>query len=85
LGGDIRRSAWEDARMNTNSESDLERAIDARVQRRLQTDPRYRYAENAEEQAEAEAAIEAEVIAELERKAWKRQSLAAAYIGPGQL
>jgi hypothetical protein len=51
--------------MNTNSESDLERAIDARVQRRLQTDPRYRNAENAEDQAEAEAAIEAEVCREL--------------------
>jgi len=49
------------------NEAQYEAAIAAIVQRRLATDPRYRNAENAEEQAEAEAAIEREVIAEADR------------------
>lgn len=41
-------------------EAALEAAIDARVQRRLAVDRRYRNAENAEEQAAAERRIELE-------------------------
>lgn len=41
-------------------EAALEAALDARVQRRLATDRRYRNAENAEEQAAAEHRIELE-------------------------
>jgi hypothetical protein len=44
---------------------DIERAVDSRVQRRLSTDPRYRNAENAEEQSAAEEAITREVEREL--------------------
>lgn len=38
-----------------------ERIVDAAVWRRLERDPRYRYAENAEAQAKAEETITAEV------------------------
>jgi hypothetical protein len=52
-------------------EAAYEAAIDAMVQRQLAVDPRYRNAENAEEQAEAEAAIEREIIERAERQAFR--------------
>lgn len=48
------------------SEAEYERLADARIMRRLQSDYRYVYAENAEEQAEAEATIEKEIFAGLD-------------------
>jgi hypothetical protein len=50
------------------SEADYERMVDRMVWSRLSRDPRYRNAENAEEQAEAEVEIEDEVCAELDAK-----------------
>lgn len=47
------------------SEAQLERATDREVQNELRRDPRYRHAENAEQQAEAEAAIERECVVRL--------------------
>lgn len=49
----------------TMNEEQIERVIDARVQRRLATDKAYLNAENADEQAEREAEIVAEVMREL--------------------
>jgi len=46
-------------------EATLERMVDAAVQARLATDPAYRNAENAEEQADREREIEDEEIARL--------------------
>lgn len=59
------------------TDAEYERLVDARVQRALATDPRYRNAENAEEQAEAEREIEREIVADLEHRAWKQQVLYA--------
>lgn len=47
------------------TETAFERMADGRVVRRLAVDPRYRNAENSEQQAQAEDAIEREVVAEL--------------------
>lgn len=47
------------------TEAELERLIDARVQRRLATDRAYRFAENAEAQAAREAAITRAVECEI--------------------
>ena len=55
-----------------------ERVVDARVQRRLASDSRYRNAESAEEQAQAEEAITREVEAEIQHESWKRTVLDAA-------
>jgi len=48
-------------------EATFEAMADRRVQRALAGDPRYRHAENAEEQKQAEETIEREVLAELDR------------------
>lgn len=52
----------------TISESDAERMIDAMLWRRLDRDPRYADAENAEDQADAEQIITAEIMADLGRR-----------------
>lgn len=44
--------------------TDLERAVDAEVQKRLATDRAYRNAENADEQADREREIEEQVVRE---------------------
>jgi hypothetical protein len=49
------------------TEADYERITDARVLERIRTDPRYKHAENAEDQAEAEEAIMDEVAATMRR------------------
>jgi hypothetical protein len=48
------------------SDAVFEKMLDGAVMRHLYRDPRYRNAENADEQAEAEAAIELEQLARLE-------------------
>lgn len=48
------------------NESERERVLDARIQRRLSTDTAYRYAENAEDQKRREEEIEEGEVARLE-------------------
>lgn len=48
------------------SEAVFEKMLDGSVARRLYQDPRYRNAENAEQQQQAEETIEAEALARLE-------------------
>lgn len=50
------------------TEAAFERMADRAVWQRLENDPAYRNAENAEQQAEAEERIETEVVAELESR-----------------
>lgn len=63
------------------TDTDRERIIDQRVQRRLATDRAYRYAEDAEQQAQREDEIEREEVARLdqsiERAAFARRIEAA--------
>lgn len=60
------------------NESERERILDQRVQRRLATDREYRHAEDAEHQAEREAAIEREEVERLDRLAGEQESELAA-------
>jgi len=50
------------------TESEFERIADNRVMIQLSRDPRYRNAENAEDQAQAESDIEAEIVASMENE-----------------
>jgi hypothetical protein len=54
-------------------EANIERVLDARIMRRLATDPAYRNAENAEEQSQREEEIEREEIAKLDHERGRAQ------------
>lgn len=53
-------------RSNQVNESEREKILDARIQRRLSTDTAYRYAENAEDQKRREEEIEEVEVARLD-------------------
>jgi hypothetical protein len=54
------------------SEADIERMVDAAVQRRLNTDRAYLHAENADEQRQREDEIEHEEYARITGHEWQR-------------